>query len=167
MKEQLRTPDKKAVFYGKSQVGLVVLLNLIANGFQVKVMPNDDIIRNAARYLGLPVVNLETMGECDLFVSCHGERIIPVHCLPEIAVNMHDCLYKYKGQTPIQRYIDNGDTQASIESHHMTAKVDMGPVVYQVFFETPKVKTFGEYYNLALPRYLDCIEGTLKELGFK
>ena len=158
---------KTAIFYGKSQVGLVVLLDLLANGFDVKVMPNDDIIRNAAKYLHLPIVNLDTMGKHDLFLSCHGERIIPMRYLPGLAVNMHDCLYKYKGQTPIQRYIDNGDTQASIESHHMTAKVDQGPVIHQVFFETPKVKTFGEYYNLALPRYLDCVEGTLKELGLK
>lgn len=160
--------ERKAIFYGKSQVGLVVLLDLLANGFDVKVMPNDDIIRNAAFYLHLAIVNLETMGEFDYFFSCHGERIVPMKYLEgKVAVNMHDCLYKYKGQTPVQRYMDNGDTQASIESHHMIAKVDEGPVIHQVFFETPKVKTFGEYYNLALPRYLDCIEGTLTKLKLK
>lgn len=158
---------RRAIFYGKSQVGLVVLLDLLANGFKVKVIPNDDIIRAAAMYMDLPIVNLETMGEYDLFVSCHGERIIPMKYLKGNCINLHDCLYKYKGQTPVQRYMDNKDTQASIECHHMTAEVDMGPVIHQVFFETPKVKTFGEYYNLAVPRYLDCIEAVLRKLKYK
>lgn len=160
--------ERTAIFYGKSQVGLVVLLDLLANGYRVKVMPNDEIIRSAAKYHRLEITTLDTMGDYDLFVSCHGERIIPMRYLENhLAINMHDCLYKYKGQTPIQRYIDHEDTEASIESHHMIAQVDMGPVIDQQFFTTPICKTFGEYYNLALPHYLDCIEATLRKLGQK
>ncbi len=159
---------KTAIFYGKSQVGLVVLLDLLGNGFKVKIMPNDDIIREAGRYHGLETVTLDTMGKFDLFLSCHGERIIPMRYLTGApCINMHDCLFKYKGQTPIQRYMDNKDTKASIESHHMIAKVDMGPVIHQVFFETPECKTFGQYYNLAIPHYLTCIEETLRKVGLK
>ena len=111
---------KTAIFYGKSQVGLVVLLDLLANDFKVKIMPNDDIIRQAGKYRGLEEVTLDTMGKFDLFLSCHGERIIPMRYLAGApCVNMHDCLFKYKGRTPIQRYMDNKDTQASIESHHI------------------------------------------------
>ena len=160
--------EKKAIFYGKSQVGLVVLLDLLANGFGVSIMPNDEIIASAGEYLGLQTVTLDTMGKWDLFVSCHGEKIIPMRYLQQgPAINMHDCLYKYKGQTPIQRYMDNKDTDASIESHHMIAQVDMGPVIHQVFFETPVCTDFGQYYNLALPHYLECIEETLRKLGYK
>jgi len=159
--------QKTAIFYGKSQVGLVVLLDLLANGFKVKVIPNDDIIRAAAKSFGLETVNREVMGKYDLFVSCHGERIIPMEYLKGPCINFHDCLYKYKGQTPVQRYMDNKDTQASIQCHFMTADVDEGPLIHSVFFETPRVKTFGEYYNLALPRYFECVEEVLRKLKFK
>lgn len=160
--------NKTAIFYGKSQVGLVVLLDLLANGYKVRVIPNDDIIRAAAKYHNLPIVTLDTMGEFDLFCSCHGEKIIPMRYLPEgKCFNMHDCLFKYKGQTPIQRYMDNQDTKASIESHYMTEQVDEGPVIHQEFWDTPVCHTFGEYYNLAVPHYLDCIERTLVKMGQK
>lgn len=160
--------EKTAIFYGKSQVGLVVLLDLLANGFKVKVMPNDEIIRRVADHHRLEITTLDTMGNFDLFLSCHGERIIPMRYLAgRLAVNMHDCLYKYKGQTPIQRYMDNEDTDASIESHHMVKEVDMGPVIHQEFWTTPVCKTFGEYYNLAVPHYHDCVEATLRKVGLK
>ena len=159
---------KTAIFYGKSQVGLVVLLDLLANGFKVKIMPCDDIIKQAGIYLGLETVTLDTMGKFDLFLSCHGVKIIPMRYLVGApCVNMHDCLFKYKGQTPIQRYMDNKDTRASIESHHMIAQVDMGEVIHQVFFDTPVCTDFGQYYNPALPHYLECIEETLRKIGLK
>ena len=156
---------KDVVFYGRTQVGTAVLSYLVAKGYRVKVIPEDDMTRMLCDYYNLPIVTLDTMGEFDLFVCCHGEKIIPVRYLQENKfINMHSCLWKYKGKDPISRYIANKDTDASIESHYMTNVVDGGRVIERVLFTTPVVKTHEEYFNIALPYYYTCIENTLKKL---
>jgi methionyl-tRNA formyltransferase len=106
------------------------------------------------------------MGSFDLFVCCHGEKIIPEKYLEDGKfINMHSCLWKYKGKDPIARYIKNKDTQASIESHYMTKDVDEGEVIHRELFTTPVVKTHGEYFNIALPYYYTCIHETIKKCG--
>lgn len=152
------------IFYGRTQVGTVVLSYLVAKGFQVKVIPEDDMIEKLCDYYGLETRTLDTM-EDELFICCHGAKIIPERYLKEGRfINMHSCLFKYKGKDPISRYIQNKDTQASIESHYMVKEVDAGEVIHQVFFETPVVKTHGEYFNIALPHYYTCIHETLKKI---
>lgn len=156
----------RIVFYGRTQVGSVVLSYLVAKGHEVKVIPEDDLVRSLAKMYRLDEVTLDTMGEFDLFVCCHGEKIIkPEHLKLGRFINMHSCLWKYKGKDPISRYIKNGDTEASIESHYMVEEVDGGEVIERVLFTTPVVKTHGEYFNLALPHYYTCIDRTLKKLG--
>lgn len=155
----------KVIFYGRTQVGSVVLMYLIARGFEVKVIPEDDIVSTICEYFDIPIVTLDTMGEFDLFVCCHGSKIIPERYLVDGKfINMHSCLWKYKGKDPISRYIANGDTDASIESHYMVKEVDAGKVIHRELFTTPIVKTHGEYFNIALPYYYRCIHETLKKL---
>ena len=154
---------KTIIFYGRTQVGSVVLSYLVAKGYKVKVIPEDDIIRALCDYYHSEIVTLDTMGEFDLFVCCHGEKIIPAKYLQEGKfVNIHSCLWKYKGKDPIHRYITNKDTEASIESHYMVEEVDAGEVISRVLFTTPIVSTYGEYFNIALPYYYKCIDETLR-----
>lgn len=156
---------KTIVFYGRTQVGSVVLSYLVARGYTVKVIPEDEIVNSLCEYYGLEVVTLKTMGDFDLFVCCHGEKIIDEEYLQEGKfINMHSCLWKYKGKDPVSRYIENKDTEASIESHYMTKEVDAGEVISRVLFKTPIVKTHGEYFNLALPYYYRCIDETLSTI---
>lgn len=157
--------NKTIVFYGRTQVGSVVLSYLVARGFTVKVIPEDQLLYRMCEYYGLEITTLDTMGEFDLFICCHGAKIIPArYLIPGKFVNMHSCLWKYKGKDPISRYIANEDTKASIESHFMVEKVDAGEVLVRVLFDTPVVKTHGEYFNLALPYYYECVDRTIKKL---
>jgi methionyl-tRNA formyltransferase len=156
---------KTIIFYGRTQVGAVVLSYLVAKGFKVKVIPEDDLIRNLCKYYNLKIVNLENMGKFDLFICCHGEKIIDEkYLVPDKFINMHSCLWKYKGKDPIGRYIKNKDTNASIESHFLVKDVDMGKVINRVLFKTPVIKSYGEYFNLAIPYYFQCIDETLRRL---
>jgi len=156
---------KNIIFYGRTQMGMVILTYLVAKGYGVKVIPEDDLVRTLCGYFNLETVTLDTMGEFDLFISCHGERIIPEkYLIPGKFINMHSCLWKYKGKDPIRRYIDNKDTDASIESHFMVKEIDAGEVITRVLFKTPVVDSYGDYFNIALPYYFQCIDETLKKL---
>ena len=153
----------KIVFYGRRNVGMLVLTYLVAKGHEVKVIA-DDIVAETAEMLGCPIVNFETMGEFDLFICCHGSKIIDKKYLNDKFINIHPCLYKYKGHSPIKRYIENKDESGSVEAQWMVEEVDAGEVIHQEFFETPKLTTFAEFYNIALPYYLKCIDKTLEAL---
>lgn len=153
----------RIVFYGRTQVGSVVLSYLVAKGHEVKIIPEDEIIKSLGNMYGLEEVTFKTMEPFDVFVSCHGEKFVPN--TDRRYINMHSCLWKYKGKDPISRYIANKDTDASIESHFMTDKFDEGEVINRQLFKTPVVKTHGEYFNLALPHYYKCIDETLKRFN--
>jgi hypothetical protein len=162
---EIQREIRDVIFYGRTQVGTVVLSYLVAKGYNVKVIPEDNMTRMLCGYYNLPIVTLDTMGKFDIFVSCHGEKIIKEKYLKDGKfVNMHSCLWKYKGKDPISRYITNRDTEASIESHFMIKEVDAGKVITRVLFETPIINTHGEYFNIALPHYYKCIDETLKRL---
>ena len=97
---------KTIIFYGRTQVGSVVLSYLVAKGYVVKVIPEDRLVRDLCGYYGLEIVTLNTMGDFDLFICCHGQKIIPERYLQKGKfINMHSCLWKYKGKDPIKRYI--------------------------------------------------------------
>jgi len=156
---------QKIVFYGRRNTGMYILAFLVAKGYEVKVISDDANVLYVANSLGLDVVNLETMGDFDLFICCHGIKIIDSkYLIPGKFINVHPCLYKYKGHNPIKRYIENKDRRGSVESHFMMEEVDSGEVIHSEYFETPVITTFAEYYNIALPYYFKCIERTLNVL---
>jgi len=151
------------ILYANRNTGMLVLAHLLAKGFKVKVITEDRLIRICARYYGVEVVTLETMGEFDLFICCHGRKIIPDEYLAKGKfINIHPCLFKYKGHNPIRRYIENRDTKGSVESQFMIPEVDAGEVINQQFFDTPVVTSYAMFYNIALPYYLKCIDETLR-----
>lgn len=139
----------------------MALSYLVALGYKVKVVSDDEDVIWLANTLFCEVVTMETMGEYDILFSVHWDKIIPTKYLSKPSVNFHPCLFKYKGRNPIQRYIDNKDKLGSVESHYMTDKVDGGQRVIGIFFETGEISSFAEYYNLALPYYFKCIKQTI------
>ena len=154
----------KIVFYGRRNVGMLVLTYLVAKGHSVKVI-SDDVVAETAKIFNCPVVNFENMGEFDLFICCHGSKIIDKkYLIKGKFINLHPCLYKYKGHSPIKRYIENKDESGSVECQWMIEEVDAGEVIHQEFFETPKVTTFAEFYNIALPYYLKAIDKALEKI---
>jgi methionyl-tRNA formyltransferase len=154
----------KIVLYARRNMGLVVLSYLVAKGHEVKVI-SDDEVAGLAQMLNCPVVNFDTMGEFDLFICCHGNKIIDKKYLNNKFINIHPCLYKYKGHNPIKRYIESKDQSGSVESQWMVEEVDAGEIIHQEFFTTPVLTTYAEFYNIALPYYLRCIDKTLNEIS--
>jgi len=155
------------ILYGNRNTGMSVLSYLVAQGHNIKVITdNDEDVITLCGYYGIEIITLETMGTFDLFICCHGRKIIKTEYLQDGKfINIHPCLFKYKGHNPIKRYIANGDEVGSVESQYLIEEVDGGDVIYKKEFTTGKVNSYSEFYNIALPHYFEVIHETLKTLG--
>ena len=179
-KKQESSPQKlrgkiKILFYGGRQAGMIVLLTLKALGQDVIVIPEDEIIKQTAKDLSLITFDKKTLSDeskmdflitqgFDLFVCCHGRKIIKKQLLNKIpSINLHPCLYKYKGATPIKRMLADRITKASVACHHMTEKVDDGETIIEVFKEVTG-RTEVEVYNELYPVYSEVIIRAIQKL---
>lgn len=156
---------KSIILYANRNTGMYVMSYLVAQGYDVRVITEDNNVRRLAYAYGLKLTELDEMGEFDLFICCHGRKIIDKKYLQEGKfINIHPCLYKYKGHNPIKRYINNKDNKGTVESHYLIEEVDGGKVIHQEKFDTGEVNTYAEFYNIALPYYFWCIDETLKKI---
>lgn len=155
------------MLYARRNVGLVALSYLKGRGYNVSVISDDADVLWLAKDYGCEILYLNNNKEYDLFISVHGNQIIKKPYLVEgKMVNIHPCLFKYKGKDPISRYIQNKDVIATVESHYMIEKVDMGEVIHREKFETlDGVQSHAEFYNIALPFYIKCLSKTLELLN--
>lgn len=154
---------KTIVLYGRRNTGMVVLPYLVVLGYNVKVVSNDELVLWMAKSLGCEVVTIDNMGDFQIFISVHGDKIVPMKYLEgKKAYNIHPCLFKYKGHNPIKIYIENKDTIGSVGCHIMTDKVDEGDVVCEYVFETGVVDSYASFYNIAMPYYFKVIDKILK-----
>ncbi|MFH1077787.1 MAG: formyltransferase family protein [Patescibacteria group bacterium] len=167
------------VYYGGRQSGVVGLLTLMALGHKVVcVVPVDDPVESVALAHGLNVqkpknVNLDEFVDyldglgADLFVCCHGRQIIKARLLNRYkAINVHPCLYKYKGADPISRVLADGEKRISVAVHWMTEFVDRGETIVELFKERENDTVIGVYkelyplYSRSLVEALKIIERT-------
>lgn len=163
----------KIIFYGRERVGLCVFLYLVGKGHSLKFVivddsPNTCNLNSIAGYFNIEKIPFDSLKDqdFDVLVSCHGRKIIKNDVLEKgICINIHPCLFKYKGANPIGRYIENKDTLASVGCHIMTQEVDCGRVIKEVFFTTPIINNCLEFYNLALPYYIMCVHEALFEIN--
>ena len=86
--------------------------------------------------------------QADLFVVVAYGEIIKQHLLemPKIAcINVHPSLLpKYRGASPIQSSILNGDTETGVTIMHMTKKMDAGDIISVKKIPLEPNTTFGE-----------------------
>lgn len=156
------------LLYCRRNVGLCALSYFVAAGFRVKVISDCEDILALARNLRCEIVTQETAGDYDYLFSVHWNRIIPEKYLKlNRCVNWHPLLHKYSGQNPVRKYIDNGDTMASLGAHIMTEKVDEGPRVDLIMFGLGKVSSYAEFYNAILPVYFQSFRRVLDKLNIK
>jgi len=156
----------KIILYPRRNVGLYCLSHLIALGHRVSVITDDKNVEWLAGVYGCKTVDFDTMGEFDLFACIHGNKIIDKKYLIEGKfINVHPCLYKYKGHNPIKRYILNEDEEGSVEVQYMIEEVDAGEVIHREDFYTGRVNTFEVFYNIALPYYFKAIDRAFEKLG--
>ena len=152
----------RIILYSRRNVGLYCLSHLVALGHEVSVITDDLRVMWLAERYGCPIVSIDTMGGYELFLCIHGHKILPPKYLKDgCMVNIHPCLYKYKGHNPIKRYILGKDTEATVEAQWMIEEVDAGDVIHREDFITPICTNYADFYNVALPYYYRCLDETL------
>jgi methionyl-tRNA formyltransferase len=89
--------------------------------------------------------------EYDLFVLASYGRVLPAALLelPRLgALNVHPSLLpKYRGATPIQRAIANGDAETGVSIMLMDAGLDTGEIVAQERIAIEPEETYGELHD--------------------
>ena len=157
---------------GGKQAGCIGLLSLISLNCEViSVVAYDNNVEIIARELKIPVFStvknelfINNIKKSDLLFSVHGREIVPKEILdmPSLGcVNVHPCLYKYKGTKPIQRMLDDRNSKASIGIHYMVEDIDAGEVIIEEFVDTTG-KTVVEVYNELYPYYAKAIINAIK-----
>ena len=166
----------KIIYYGGKQASIVGLLTLLAEGMDVIcVIPEKDgILEPLARKLNMNIKNPENINDAsfvsylkslnpDLLFCVHGRQILKKDMLSIGCVNVHPCLYKYKGLRPIKKLLEDKNTKASVGVHWMSEKVDEGKIIIENFKEI-KGKTELEVYNELYPLYVETILDALNIL---
>lgn len=155
---------KTIVLFTRRNVGMAALSYLTALGHKVKVITDDEDVLWLAKTLSCELVTMWEMGDYDILLSVHWHKVIPNEYLLKPSINIHPCLFKYKGHNPIKRYIENKDTKGSVGCHYMTNVIDEGELIYEVFFDTPVCSTYADYYNVALPYYFKAIKTVIENV---
>lgn len=180
------------LFFGTEDFSATALEGLIAAGFNVRaVITKPDSKKGRGQKLSTPLVktiakrhgitvwqplNLSDL-ENDIrklqpiagVLVSYG-KIVPQRIIdlftPGI-INVHPSLLpKYRGPSPIESAILNGDESTGISIMQLSQEMDAGPVYYQVEFHLPKYETKPHLYEklaklgtseliAALPRILD------------
>lgn len=170
----------KIIFYGGRQVGVIGLLSCIASGNTViATIPEDEMVAETAKMLGIQIIQKEMLSdkeleaymkylEIDLFVCVHGRQIIRKNILTATkrgCINVHPCLWKYKGASPIERLIIDGEQKISVGVHYMTEVVDVGETITEVFSERGTENSVPEIYNTLYPIYSLALIGALSKIS--
>jgi methionyl-tRNA formyltransferase len=157
------------VFLGTSEFAVPALQALHKAGFDVTVITMPDqpagrkkiitspIIKLVAEKLGLKVLQPKTLKDDVFFeefkslspdicvVAAYG-KIIPERYLsvPKYFLNIHPSLLpKYRGPTPVQTAILNGETSTGISIMQVDKDVDHGPVFSQKEFAIEPDETYS------------------------
>lgn len=154
------------IYLGGKQAGVISLLSSIAYGHSVKaVVTVSDMLKRVSLKLKIPVFHsvkqneiAELLPNVDLLISVHSREIIPNSILEAVrlgGINIHPCLYKYKGKDPIGRFIKDGETKASVGIHKMTEQVDCGETLLELFVDIDReeINTIDGIYNILYPYY--------------
>ncbi len=144
-------------------------------------------VRVAAEHLSIPVLMPQTLRDPqfasalqahtpDVFAIVSYGKIIPASLLtipPWGAVNVHPSLLpRYRGPSPIQQAIANGDTETGIAIMRIDEEMDHGPILRTQLYALDPEQTFpaiSEYLSNAGAKLLadtlrDYLRGTLKPL---
>jgi methionyl-tRNA formyltransferase len=171
-----------------------VLRALIANGYHIAAVISHHTdgqsrsnrpleVAEIAKEHGIPVLLPSKPAEIiDTLASFNAEaavlvaygRIIPqrvIDLFPKGIINIHPSLLpKYRGPTPIESAIANGDSEAGVSIMELTAGMDEGPVYTQAKIPLQGTETKFDLYkslskegtDLLIRSLPSILEGTLK-----
>ena len=157
------------------QAGCIGMLAILALGHHIRsAVVYDKYTEKQAALLGLnyfkSINNVPRYPDfflSDLLICVHGREIVPTEVL-EIprygAINVHPCLYAYKGADPIRRLMEDKNPMASVGVHRMTSKVDEGEVLTEYFRLVKDKTTEDEVYNALYPLYPIVISEALRRV---
>ena len=137
-------------------VGIVCQPDKPANRGKKMQSPN---IVNIAKSLNIPVYQFEKLKDhiedfkkikCDLFVTASYGKILPKEVLDlKMCINVHpSILPKYRGATPIQSALLNGDKVTGVTIMQTAVGMDDGDIILQKEVKIEK----EEDYNSLMPR---------------
>jgi methionyl-tRNA formyltransferase len=162
----------KIIFYGGKQAGMVALLSLLALKENIVcVIPVDDIVEKTGRAFKLNIKKTKDINNAkfvrylkslnpNLLICCHGRQILRKGILSIASINLHPCLYKYKGSHPVERLLKDKNKKASVGAHWMSEKIDEGKIITEEFVST-KGRTPIEIYNELYLLYIKVIIKTI------
>lgn len=165
-------------FYGGQTAGIVTLLALIGKRHKILyVIAQDKNLETIANLFSIPLIPISKLDdpdfihllekEVDLLICCHGKKILNTPLLDRVScINLHPCLYKYKGARPIQRLIRDKNSKASVGAHWMVEKVDQGTVISEEFITIDNIsgKTEAEVYTELYQVYCVTILKTIEKV---
>lgn len=150
-------PSLRALAQKTSLAGVVTQPDRPAGRGQ-KLTPTP--VKAAALELGIPVYEPQSLksfardretDSYDLFALASYGKILPasVLAMPKLgALNVHpSMLPKYRGATPLQTALRNGDTQTGVTIMLMDAGMDTGPVVLQEAAPIAPDDTYGTLHD--------------------
>jgi len=155
----------KIVYLGGQKAGFIGLLSVIASGEceVTGVVAYDSIVKQLAWMLNIPTFDsvkeaavARQLREAEKLICVHGKEIVPQELLdlPRCGgINVHPCLYAYKGANPVGRLLKDKNTLASVGIHKMTDKLDEGSVQAEEFVDVTGCRTVEEVYNELYPYY--------------
>ena len=154
----------RAVFLGGKQAGCVGLLAALAAGCRVtSLVYYDELVEQLGLVLEIPLFKSIAANEVrgalaasDVLISVHGREIVSNELLklPRFGgINVHPCLYAYKGANPVGRLVADGNPRASVGVHRMTEDVDQGEVLVEEFVDVSDATNVMDVYNRLYPYY--------------
>lgn len=181
---------KKVIFFGGSAIFAVPALKKLAENFEISLVvtnpekpvgrkqtPKPSMVEDRANKMNLPVINVEKFTneavnkikkiQPDFFVIVDYGKIIPQKLLdiPKYgAINVHPSpLPKYRGASPLQTAILNGDKETAFSIMLIDKQVDHGPILAQKKAEILPDDTYGSLYKRLSELYPEFLAETLKK----
>ncbi len=164
---------KKIIFFGTEDFSLVALQGLVEAGYSVAaVVTKPDSKRGRNQQLTQPAVkvyaasrnipvwqpvklseisdDIERLGDIAGVLVSYG-KLVPesiINLFKPGIINVHPSLLPlYRGPSPIESAIMNGDSQTGVSIMQLTAKMDAGPVYTQVTYTLSGHESKPELYS--------------------
>lgn len=169
----MNNTSKKIIFFGTEDFSLHALRGLVEAGYAVvAVVTKPDSKRGRNQKLTAPAVkvfaqehnipvwqplkladiipDVQSLGDVAGVLVSYG-KIIPqslIDCFTPGIINVHPSLLpRYRGPSPIEAAIKNGDTETGVSIMQLSAGMDAGPVYAQVVHPLTQTETKQELYD--------------------
>jgi methionyl-tRNA formyltransferase len=170
----MKKTSKTIVFFGTEDFSLITLKGLIDSGYNIAaVVTKPDSRRGRGQIVTMPSVkklalshnipvwqplkiseindDIKSLGNNVIGILVSFGKIIPestIQLFDPGIINMHPSLLpQYRGPSPIESAIENGDKRTGVSIMELTADMDAGPVYGHIIHELSGHETRPELYR--------------------